>query len=78
MELDRVLLDALFRQELENLGPLISLELDNSSHILIFNQSSIARKLLERHSVSYLVTPRSAEKETDLLELFKNLLIVVL
>lgn len=56
-QLDRILLDALFCQELKNLGTLIPLKLDDSPHILVLNQSSIACELL--------------------LELFKNLLIVV-
>jgi hypothetical protein len=46
MQLDRILLNALLRQEPENLGSLISLELDHSPHIFIFYQRPIARELL--------------------------------
>ena len=46
MQLDRISVDALLRQEPQYLRSLVSLQLDHSSHILVFNQRSIACELL--------------------------------
>lgn len=46
MQLDRTPMDPLVGQELEDLLPLIALELDDSTHILIFYQCSVACKFL--------------------------------
>jgi len=46
VKFDRVSGDALFSQKLEDLCPLIPLELDDSTHIFVFDQRSIACELL--------------------------------
>jgi hypothetical protein len=46
MQLNGVLRDALFRQEVDNLKPLITLKLDNLTHFLVVNECAVASKLL--------------------------------
>jgi hypothetical protein len=75
MQLDRVLLNSLLGQELEDLGSLIPLELDHSPHVFIFYQCTIARKLLQI-TVSPPPQKRPCTSNAYLLELFENLLII--
>jgi hypothetical protein len=46
MQLDGILRNPLLSEELEDLGSLISLKLNNSPHILILYQRPVACKLL--------------------------------
>lgn len=46
MQLDGVLRNALLREELDNLKPLITLQLDDLTHLLVVNESAVASKLL--------------------------------
>jgi hypothetical protein len=46
MQLDGVLRDSLFREEADNLKPLITLKLDDLTHLLVVNESAVASKLL--------------------------------
>lgn len=46
VQLDGVLRDPLFREEIDNLKPLITLKLDDLTHLLVVNESAVASKLL--------------------------------
>jgi len=46
MQLDGILRDPLFREEADNLKPLITLKLDDLTHLLVVNESAVASKLL--------------------------------
>jgi len=46
VQLDGVLRDALLREELDNLEPLITLKLDDLTHFLVVNECAVASKFL--------------------------------
>ena len=47
MELDRGPGNTLFREECGYLGPLVTLELDDLTHLLVVDEGAIASELLE-------------------------------
>ena len=54
MQLDGVLRDTLFGQEVLNLDPLVTLELDDFASLLVFDKGTVASKLLSDHARSVL------------------------
>lgn len=48
MQLDSVPRDALFNEEVCNLDPLITLKLNNLTHLLIVNEVAVASEFLQR------------------------------
>jgi hypothetical protein len=52
MQLDGVLGDTLFGQEVLNLDPLVTLELDDLASLLIFDEGTVASKFLSDRTKS--------------------------
>jgi hypothetical protein len=54
MKLDRVLGDTLLGQEVLNLEPLVTLELDNLASLLVFDEGTVASEFLPDRAGSVL------------------------
>ena len=77
MDLDGALRDALLNKECGDLQPLVALQLDDLSSLLILNESTVAGKFLSV-AVSQCDVLRDASKRIYLLKCLQELLGIIL
>lgn len=73
MQLDGVLRDSFFCQEIGDLYPLITLQLDDLAHLLVVDEGTIASEFLDI-SVVKLRTKNTTELNNTFLKAFKSFL----
>lgn len=79
-----MLTDSLLEEDLEDLGALVSLELDDGAHLLIVDERAVARELLCKHPTERVVSLPSARviwlmrRGVLTLESLQELLLVIL